>query len=120
MNTTAKRIGVDDLAKCLDLAKQAAIEAGKNEEDGGTCNLDCPAFQIPGMPDSIIQTAATVAGVTCSKFKWFGAKRWYWVTGFLLGQGNRRSRMSDAATKMLKQCLAEYPEIKVCEYCQMD
>ena len=100
-------------------AKQAALPYSETE-DGGTCNFDSPAFRIPRLPDRVIQAAAEEAGVRTTDFHWGRGQRWYWLSGFFVGQANRRSRMSDAATKSLREAMAEIPGARVCEYCQVD
>lgn len=122
MNAVSKtKVTVYLLAGLFLACKEAGVAAGSDPEDGGTCNMDSPAFNLPRVKDAVIQEAASIAGVTASDFKWFGGQRWYWVTGFLMGQGNRRARMSHAATKALKAAAVELlPEMSVCEYCQAD
>lgn len=118
--TAQAKVTVESLAICFRAAKEAA-EAVDHEEDGGTCNLDSPAFRLPRVRDKLIQEAAALAGVSADDFKWFGGKRWYWLHGFLRGQGNRRARMSHAATNALKAAADEHcPQMGVCEYCAMD
>lgn len=120
MPTTTPKITAAALAECFRAAK-AAAEAIDNPEDGGTCNRDCPAFRIERCRESLIKEAAALAGVTASDFDWFGGRRWWWLTGFLEGQGNKRARMSHAATRALEAAAAVHcPQMKVCEYCQMD
>jgi hypothetical protein len=99
-------------------AREAANDAGLNDEDGGTCNLDSPAFRLKGVTKRVIERAARQAGCGVSDFTWFGGHRWFWLQCGLLGQGNRRSRMSRAATDALKE--ANVSGMEVCEYCQMD
>lgn len=117
---TKSAVTVEALAACFAAAKAAGI-AARTEDDGGTCNFDSPAFRIKGVAASKIKAAAEQAGVTASSFEWFGGRRWFWLTGFLAGQGNCRARMSNAATKALEEAAATHcPEMQVCEYCQMD
>jgi hypothetical protein len=117
---TAPKITAESLANCFRAAREAA-EAIDREEDGGTCNMDSPAFRLPRVPDKLIREAAELAGVSASDFLWFGRKRWYWLHVPLHGQGNRRSRMSHAATQALREAAeATCPQMQVCEYCQMD
>ena len=109
----------ENLTACF-TAALAAGKAAETDDDGGTCNLDSPAFKLPGVRAATIKQAAEAAGVSVADFKWFGG-RWWWLGGFLQGQGNCRSRMSHAATKALKETAATLcPEMRVCEYCQMD
>lgn len=114
--TTKEKI--DALAELFRLGKAAADEAGKDEEDGGTCNHDCPAIRVPGMRHTAIEQAAALAGVTVTDFTWMGGQRWYWVNPGIVGQGNRRARMSTAADRAMKAAAPEW--CRVCEYCAMD
>lgn len=83
--------------------------------------MDSPAFRLPRAPDQLIRKAAEMAGVQVADFRWLGGKRWYWVTGFLQGQGNHRARLSHAATRAMQhQAALSLPQMEVCEYCQMD
>jgi hypothetical protein len=117
--TTATVIQPDlTLVAAFKAARQAADTAGFNAEDGGTCNLDSPAFRLKGASEAKLRASAQAAGIGVSPFTWFGGRRWFWLTGVTLGQGNRRARMSAAATKALKA--AHVPGLEVCEYCQMD
>jgi hypothetical protein len=115
--TTATQTKVETLVEIFRQAKIAAEYAGQNDEDGGTCNLDSPAFQIKGMRQEAIEAAAATAGVDVTDFRWFGGK-WFWVCGFLKGQANRRARMSRAATQAMRELAPEW--MSVCEYCAMD
>lgn len=106
---------------------KAADEAGREAdakhepEDGGTSNFDTPAFKLPRVPQHVIEEAAKQAGLSVCDFSWFGGKRWYWLNVTLHGQGNRRSRMSQAAYKRLQSlALTECPEMDVCHYQQAD
>lgn len=94
-------ISRDELANIFARAK-AAAEAFKDSEDGGTCNFDAPAFRIDGAPAMLIEGAAEQASISVTDFKWFGGQRWFWLH-VMDGQGNRRTRMAEAATKVLKE-----------------
>jgi hypothetical protein len=119
--STATATLVEQLTAAFSDAKDAAIAAGDaNREDDGTCNMDTPAFRIEGVRSSVIEAAAAAAEVRVDDFKWFGGRRWFWLFVPLMGQGNRRSRMSSAATKALKQHEDKIPGLRVCEYQQMD
>lgn len=108
------------LAAAFRAAKAAALEAGKNTEDGGTCNLDSPAFRIDGASAKSIELAAAEAGVSVSVFSWFGGRRWFFLRVPLEGQANLRARMSTAATQALKAASAGIAGMSVCQYCQCD
>jgi len=114
---TATQTKVETLADIFRQAKLAAEQAGQNTEDGGTCNLDSPAFQCKGMRESTIKAAAELAGVDVCDFRWFGGK-WFWLSSFLEGQANRRARMSQAATQVMRELAPEW--MSVCQYCAID
>jgi hypothetical protein len=126
MQTTAtKSVITDWLADLFARAKQAALDADPGdgpENDGGTCNLDTPAFRAKGCRSSVIQAAAERAGLSVSEFHWFGGKRWWWLHVPLLGQANRRATMAEAAARVLREAAesGEWPAFGACLYCQMD
>jgi len=92
----------DNLVQVMRDAATAAIDADPGEgNDGGTCNLDTPAFRIHRAQKQDIELAAERAGVTVSEFKWWGGERWWWLNVPLYGQGNRRSAMMTAAQRVL-------------------
>lgn len=107
------------LADLLRKAKEAALAADQ-PEDGGTCNFDAPAFRVERCPEKIIQQAAEQAGVSVSGFSWFGGKRWYWLNGITNGQANRRTRMVEAAMRVLDKGEELIPNFQSCGYCQAD
>ena len=121
--TTKQKI--DILACVFKAAKEAAIAADPGEgmkNDGGTCNLDTPAFKIKGMRRQTIEKAARKAGVGVTQFHWFGGRIWYWLDVPRRGQANRRSTMSSAASKVLSEFQESgiIPGFRACQYCQMD
>lgn len=117
--TTSEKINA--MAEAFKTAK-AAGEAAFTSDDGGTSNLDSPAFRVARISKKSVEAAAALAGVSVSDFEWFGGRRWFWLGGFLKGQGNCRSRMSHAATKALEAAASTFEgfEMSVCEYCQAD
>lgn len=110
--TPAMRRLIDALLRAADAARIAANADGG--EDGGTCNFDSPALELPRWREADIRYCAKTAGTTV--FTWhIGGKR-LWVFGVPLGgQANRRSRQAEAMTRSLAD--AGYD---ACEYCQMD
>lgn len=108
---------VEAMAEAFRVAKAAGLAAA-TDEDGGTCNMDSPAFRVKGVRAALVHQAAEMAGVTVCDFKWWSGSRWWWLGGFLQGQGNCRQRMSTAATQALKAAKPDFME--VCQYCQMD
>jgi len=112
---------VSKLAAILQRAHAAAVAADPGEgNDGGTCNMDTPAFRIDRVKETTIQKAANLAGVEVMRFGWLGRDSWYWLRVPLLGQGNRRSTMMKAAQKVLNDSAPQIPGFHACGYYQMD
>jgi hypothetical protein len=82
-----------------------------DEDDGGTCNFDACYISVPGMHKSI---AEGISGVSLFNTRWHG--RTLHIHG-TQGQGNRRTVMAEAQHKFLK---ANYPQLVVGMYYQMD
>lgn len=101
-------------------AAKAAQEAGRDEEDGGASNFDAPAFRIERVADATIERLAIQAGLRVDKFTWLGRKRWFWLGTPTFGQGNRRSRMSQAAHDVLARLNGKVPGFHAVHYQQMD
>lgn len=131
MSVTAKQqvkdFVIDAIADVLRRAKEAAIAADPGQEnDGGTCNFDTPAFRIDRFRVSDIALAAERAGLTVTPFKWFGGKTWYWLNVPLNGQGNRRTTMMEAAQRVLNDACPDadrpgvHPSFHACGYMQCD
>lgn len=92
---------IAELLKRADAAARAA--KAENDDDGGTCNLDSPTlFFDKTVRDSRVQKIAAMAGIGLDKTKWF-KRRCYFVRTETDGQGNRRSRMAEAACKVLRE-----------------
>lgn len=101
-------------------ARNAALAADPGQDnDGGTCNFDTPAIRIDRLPEPKLIAAASEAGLTVCGFGWFG-KRWYWLNVPLNGQGDRRTTMSDAAYRTLRDQLADEPRVHIHHYMQAD
>lgn len=118
MNTTTTIKA--QLAELFRRAGAAAELAGSNDEDGGTCNLDTPAFRVERMRKATIERAAQAAGLTVTEFDWFGGRRWFWLHTPTFGQGNRRARMAQAAAHVLREAEGDIPGFRASLYCQMD
>lgn len=119
---SVKDIMVDCLADIFKRAAAAALAADPGpglENDGGTCNMDTPAFRIDRWRAEKIQEAARRAGVEVSEFTWFGGKRWWWLLVPMHGQANRRSRMMEAAQRVLND-VTGIPGWHSCGYMAMD
>jgi len=116
---------VEQLADLFRRAEQAALAADPGDglhNDGGTSNFDTPAFRIERVRQATIETAAKLAGVGVCQFDWFSGKTWYWLHVTLRGQGSRRSKMAEAAARVLRQSAEanEIPGFRACLYCQAD
>ena len=110
--TPAMRRLIAALLRATDAARLAAAENGG--EDGGTCNFDAPALELPRWREADIQYCARAAGTTAFAWRIFGKR--LWVFGVPLGgQGNRRSRQAEAIVESLAA-----DGFNACEYCQMD
>lgn len=123
MKKLSKEQVIELLAAYFRSAEGAAREADPGEHaDGGTCNLDTPAFTIKGVRASVVEDAARRAGVTVTEFRWFGGSRWWWLNGCTLGQGSRRSKMMEAAQAELRKLddMGLISGFSACGYCQMD
>jgi len=104
--------------KCdLELIRKAVSEAiahaeqFKDTDDGGTCNFDACIMYVPGMRES---TARQIGNVSMMDTRWHGR---HLHLGGTDGQGNRRTTMAEAQNKFLK---ANYPQLNVGMYYQMD
>lgn len=115
---------VGKLAKVLLRAKKAAMQELMDGDitDGGSCNLDTPAFRVERMPQKVIETAAKLAGVTVTQFDWMGRQKWYWLNVHSAGQGDRRTRIATAAQRVLDEAkkVHEVPGLASCMYQQAD
>lgn len=92
----------ENLTYALEKAKCAAlVYAGS--EDGGTCNFDSPTIDYRAMHMSKAKAAEAIkaAGLRCVDWHSYGGIMLV-VCGIGRGQGNRNSRMAEAAEKSLK------------------
>ena len=80
-------------------------------DDGGTCNFDACYIRVPGMRET---TAEKIGGVSLFTSGWHGRTLHLHGTE---GQGNRRTTMAEAQNKFLK---ANYPQLEIGLYYQMD
>lgn len=101
----------------IDLIRKAVGEAiqfaqqFRNEDDGGTCNFDACYIRVPGMREA---TAAKIPNVSLMDTRWHGRTLHLHGTE---GQGNRRTKMAEAQRQFLQ---ANYPQIEIGMYYQMD
>lgn len=100
MNTTNNKYA--ELTTALEQAKKAA-QLYVNTEDGGTCNFDNPVidYRAMHMSKAKAEEAIRAAGLRCFGWKSYGGMRLV-VCGIGYGQGNRNTRMAEAAEKALK------------------
>lgn len=91
----------DDLTACL---TQAREEFGKSE-DGGTSNFDSPAIRFPGAHAGTVEAAASLVGENCSRWNNRRNQPFYdfFVFSGPTGQGNRRTRIAERTTELLKE-----------------
>jgi hypothetical protein len=90
------------LTAALEQAKKAA-QPYANTEDGGTCNFDSPVidYRAMHMSKAKAEEAIRAAGLRCFDWKSYGGTRLV-ICGIGYGQGNRNTRMAEAAEKSLK------------------
>ena len=114
--TTTTKIDRQTIVHAFREAAAAALAADPGQEqDGGTCNFDSPAIRLPRVREKFLRECAAEAGISVNPFDWFGGKRWYWVNVPMHGQGNRRTRMAEAACRKLKEL-----GLPATMYCQAD
>ncbi len=114
--TTVAKTDRETLIHAFREAAAAALAADPGPDaDGGTSNFDTAAIELPGIRERFVEECAKAAGITATSFRWFGGRRWFFVFVPMYGQGDRRSRMAEAANRKLKEL-----GLKACLYCQMD
>ncbi len=116
--TAATATLVDDLVEMFRAAEAAAV-AADSEDDGGTCNLDSPAFRMKGNKVAAIRKAAELAGIRVHDFTWYG-KKWFWLNVTANGQANRRYRSIRAATNAMRPFEDKIAGLSVSHYMAMD
>jgi cell division GTPase FtsZ len=91
-----------ELTNALIKAKEEA-QKYINTEDGGTCNFDSPAIDYRAMHMSKAKAAEAIkaAGLRCFEWKSWGDMLLV-ICGIGAGQGNRNTRMAEAAYESLK------------------
>lgn len=124
--TFVRDLVIDTLADLFRRAEAAALAADPGA-DGGSCNLDSPAFRIAGPGASrIIVAASERSGVRVTPFEWFGGKRWWFLRVTLHGQGDRRSAMMEAAQRVLNDAVpgagrtGVHPGFRACGWYHLD
>jgi hypothetical protein len=97
------------------IAEADAVDAFHGEEDGGTCNFDSAYLRVPGMRKAQAETIMAAFPrykVVLQDYQWHGR-----ILMLLhnRGQGNRRTRMADAAYRAFQQA-----GLPCGQYLQMD
>lgn len=98
--------GPDPAALAIAETLKAANEAAKihlNDDDGGTCNFDAPVLFLKGKNKNFIHQIEAAAGIELSKMDSYGR---YWSGGYFVGtisngQGARRTKMAEAAARIM-------------------
>lgn len=93
-----------DLAKLtldLEAANEAAREASRSGEDGGSANLDTVYVNLPVRYSKRVAAAFSQAGVRLDTTPFKGTSRFVWVD--YSGQGCSRTRGVEAAVKLLEE-----------------
>lgn len=97
-----------ELIAALKKAREKATAAGLLSDDGGTYNFDSPVLYMPkGTRETTMDKIGLCAGVSFMKWEsrpFAGADRSAWLIfgDFMSGQGNRRSRSTEAFAASLK------------------
>lgn len=99
-------MNTNDKYAALTLALERAKEDAQfyaDSEDGGTCNFDSPTIDYRAMHMSKAKAIESIkaAGLRCFDWNSYGGIRLV-VCGIGHGQGNRNSRMAEAAERSLK------------------
>lgn len=126
-NDIKVRLNVNELAQVLKDAHAAAVaqKPADDDFDGGSANLDTPAFRIDRARESKIMEAATIAGVNVTPFEcfeWMGGRKWYWLNVPTYGQAFFRERAMQAAQDILNAAArsGKIPGLRACGYQQAD
>lgn len=92
--------------KEIDKLEMAILKAEKeaqkyaDTEDGGSCNFDTPMIKVKATEKQLAQMDWQVFKVGKRQSD---RETWYQVLINLSGQGNRRTRMAEAAAKSLQE-----------------
>ena len=82
-------------------AAEAAREAMRGLDDGGTCNLDAPALALPRWNKKMVEQAAREAGLSgCFDWNLYG-KRYFVFSTPNVGQARRREEAAETMTTYL-------------------
>lgn len=90
---------IDALEMAISIAEKEAQKYA-DSEDGGTCNFDTPMFKVKATKRQLAQMDWQVMQI--GKRQPDGGA-WFTVFINLDGQGNRRTRMAEAAAESLKK-----------------
>lgn len=86
----------DDLKKALAYGK-----LNEGDDDGGTCNLDACAVDLPRWNEKLVEQAAREAGTNSFTWSLFRHKRFVFIPN-TNGQANKRSHNAEAMTVYMK------------------
>lgn len=94
---------VTELAEAIIKANEAA-RAADPEDDGGSCNFDNVCIKLPRWKqediDKVIELSGTRITEPLSSNFWKGYR---WVSTLAHGQAHRRTKMKEAACKVLRE-----------------
>lgn len=104
-NFTVRKITkkMQALIDALHVAKLEAIAVCNMDDDGGTCNFDSPALELPKWAAADVEVCAKAAGLRCFTWKPFGRRMWVFTVPEPCGQGDNRTRMAEAMSASLKK-----------------
>lgn len=93
-----KAISEDKLIAAFCAARKAAAEAdpGEGASMQGACNFDTAVASLKGVPVEMVDRCAEIAGVRVGHFS-----KWKWFVFVEEGNGFRRTKMAEAASKAL-------------------
>ena len=100
----------DDVRK----AAQIGLEAASRVDDGGTCNMDSAALNLPRWKEALVEQACKEAGCGCFTWKPFGAK-YFVICARIPGQARKQEVAAEAMTAAFHEM--GYDALT---YCQMD
>lgn len=97
-------MNIPALIAALMLAEVAALGVdAADSTDGGTCNFDtCVLTPAAPVRQKTLDEIKAATGITLTKEKWLGKIRLF-VGTTTRGQGDRRTRMAEAACEVLKR-----------------
>ena len=115
MKNSKHAAAAEQLHRALDRATAAALMAIRDGEDGGTCNFDAPALEVSALQLTRAEAEDVIRAAGLRSFEWkpFRGRRengrlikapvFLTINGFQRGQGNLRTRMSEAFCESLRR-----------------